>query len=154
MRRRVMVWVVLLGVTVAYGATAPAEQAQRSPVVAPASAVEEILRGAIAGRQPVAFDYHGQERVVHPHRLGISATGKTLLRAWEVSKAGAPTGQWKLYDLRKLRAPRPLPASAPFPIAPGYTPADKALRTLLAEVPYDIQTPKAPPPQSTPKQEP
>ena len=65
----------------------------------------------------------------------------------------APTGQWKLYDVQKVRAPRPLPASAPFPIAPGYTPADKALRTLLAEVPYDLKS-KAPPPQSTPKQEP
>ncbi len=150
MRIGVMVWVVLVGAVVVCGATAPTEQAQRMPVVAPASAVE-VIRDAIAGRQPVAFDYHGQERVVHPHRLGISATGKTLLRAWEVSKAGAPTGQWKLYDVRKVRAPRPLPASAPFPIAPGYTPADKALRTLLAEVPYDSQTPQAPPQSVSPQ---
>lgn len=144
MRRRVMVWVVLLVVTVAGGATAPAEQAERTQAVAPASAVE-VIRGAIARRQPVAFNYQGAERVVHPHRLGISATGKTLLRAWEVSKAGAVTGQWKLYDVRKVRAPRPLPAPAPFPIAPGYTPSDKALRTLLAEVPYEDTAPSPPP---------
>ena len=84
-----------------------------------------------------------------------------LLRAWEVSKAGALTGgnvpgeparpacrqtdpaggQWKLYSLAKLRAPRVLFENAPFPQAPGYTPADKALRTLLAEVPYQAQQP-------------
>ena len=119
------------------------------------------MREAIAGRKPLAFVYSGAARVVHPHRLGVSAAGKTLLRAWEVSKAGALTGgnvpgeparpacrqtdpaggQWKLYSLAKFRAPRVLFENAPFPQAPGYTPADKALRTLLAEVPYQAQQP-------------
>lgn len=100
------------------------------------SSAEGVLRGAIASRAAVAFTYAGVSRVALPHRLGASAAGngKTLVRAWEVTRGGAPTGQWKLYDLAKISDPRPLPG-APFAPAPGYTPADRAIPAPTAEVP-------------------
>lgn len=104
--------------------------------VAAASSAEGVLRAAIASRAAVAFDYSGVSRVALPHRLGASAAGngKTLVRAWEVTRGGAPTGQWKLYDAAKISAPRLLPG-APFAPAPGYTPRDRAIPAPTAEVP-------------------
>ena len=101
-----------------------------------ASSAEGVLRAAIRGRRPIAFDYSGVSRVALPHRLGPSAAGngKTLVRCWEVTRGGAPTGQWKLYDVAKIRDPRLLPG-APFAPAPGYTPADRAIPAPTAEVP-------------------
>ena len=89
-----------------------------------ASSAEGVLRAAIRGRRPIAFDYSGVSRVALPHRLGASAAGngKALVRAWEAARGGAPTGQWKLFDVAKIRGPRLLPG-APFAPAPGYTPA-------------------------------
>lgn len=108
---------------------------------APATAVaaasaEGVLRAAIASRAAVAFTYAGVSRLALPHRLGPSAAGngKTLVRAWEVTRGGAPTGRWKLYDLAKIRDPRLLPG-APFAPAPGYTPRDRAIPAPTAEVP-------------------
>lgn len=106
-----------------------------APAEAAASSAEGVLRAAIASRAAVAFTYSGVARVALPHRLGPSAAGngKTLLRAWEVTRGGAPTGQWKLYDVAKIRAPRLLPG-APFAPAPGYTPADRAIPAPTAEI--------------------
>ncbi len=103
---------------------------------APASAKAGAAGAAIASRAAVGFVYSGVSRVALPHRLGASAAGngKTLVRAWEVTRGGAPTGQWKLYDVAKVRDPRPLPG-APFAPAPGYTLADKAIPEPTAEVP-------------------
>lgn len=107
-----------------------------APAEAAASSAEGVLRAAIAARAAVGFDYSGVSRVALPHRMGPSAAGngKTLLCAWEVTRGGAPTGQWKLYDLAKISAPRLLPG-ATFAPAPGYTPADRAIPAPTAEVP-------------------
>lgn len=91
-----------------------------APAPAAASSAEGVLRAAIASRAAVEFTYSGVSRVALPHRLGPSAAGngKTLVRCWEVTRGGAPTGQWKLYDLAKISAPRLLPG-APFAPAAG-----------------------------------
>lgn len=108
-----------------------------APTATPAaSSAEGVLRAAIASRAAVAFDYSGVSRVALPHRLGasVAGNGKTLVRAWEVTRGGAPSGRWKLYDAAKISAPRLLPG-APFAPAPGYTPADRAIPAPTAEVP-------------------
>lgn len=114
----------------------PAAVSPAPAEAAAASSAEGVLRAAIASRAAVAFVYSGVSRVALPHRMGASAAGngKTLVRAWEVTRGDAPTGQWKLYDLAKIRAPRLLPG-APFAPAPGYTPADRAIPAPTAEVP-------------------
>ena len=104
----------------------------------PADAAEGVFAAAIRGRRPVAFEYSGVARVAHPHRLGSSAAGngKTLVRCWEVTRGGAPTGQWKLFDVAKIRAPRLLPGT--FEPAPGYTPRDRAIPSPELEIPADF----------------
>ena len=104
----------------------------------PADAAEGVFAAAIRGRRPVAFEYNGVSRVAHPHRLGpsVAKNGKVLVRCWEVTRGGAPTGQWKLFDVAKIRAPRLLPG-APFAPAAGYTPADRAIPKPELEIPAD-----------------
>ena len=106
-----------------------------APVAEAPSSAEGVLRAAIAARAAVAFTYSGVSRVALPHRMGPSAAGngKTLVRCWEVTRGGAPTGQWKLFDVAKIRAPRLLPG-APFAPAPGYTPRDRAIPAPTAEI--------------------
>ena len=106
---------------------APADSVVASPA--------DLIAQAIATRTPIAFTYALTERIVHPHRLGRHPkTGRLLLRAWERSKAAAPTGQWKLYALDRLSNLRTLPAEPPFSPAPGYTPTDNAIPNPIAEV--------------------
>ena len=54
-----------------------------------------------------------------------------------MTRGGAPTGQWKLFDVAKIRAPRLLPG-APFAPAAGYTPRDRAIPAPSAEIPVDF----------------
>ena len=99
-----------------------------------------LITRAITTRTVIAFTYHGSPRTVQPHRLGIAKnTQNILLRAYELTKNGAPSNTWKLYDLSKI-ANLTL-STAHFPQnAPGYTPTDKALSSTLAEVPYKEET--------------
>lgn len=107
-----------------------------APAASVVASPADLIAQAIATRTPIAFQYAGAERIVHPHRLGRHPkTGRLLLRAWERSKAAAPTGQWKLYALDRLSNLRTLPAEPPFSPAPGYTPTDNALPNPLAELP-------------------
>ena len=105
-----------------------------SPVPAAASSAEGVFRAAIASRAAVGFTYAGVARVALPHRLGASAAGngKTLVRCWEVTRGGAPTGQWKLYDAAKIRDPRLLPGAPFAPSTKPYPPYQpKALRAPI-----------------------
>ena len=97
---------------------------------------EALITHAITTRTVIAFTYHGSPRTVQPHRLGIAKnTQNILLRAYELTKNGAPSNTWKLYDLSKI-ANLTLTTSHFPQNAPGYTPTDKALSSLFAEVPY------------------
>ena len=98
---------------------------------------ETLITRAIASRTVIAFTYHGTPRTVQPHRLGRSKASphKTLLRAYELTKNGSPSNTWKLYDLSKISNLTLTPTTF-LQNAPGYTPTDKALSTLLAELPY------------------
>ena len=98
---------------------------------------EALITHAITTRTVIAFTYHGSPRTVQPHRLGRSkaSSHKTLLRAYEITKNGAPSNTWKLYDLSKISNLTLTPTHFP-QTAPGYTPTDKALSSTLAEVPY------------------
>jgi predicted DNA-binding transcriptional regulator YafY len=117
------------------------------PASAPTDAMslstpEALITRAIASRTVIAFTYHGTTRTVQPHRLGRSKASPhtTLLRAYELTKNGAPSNTWKLYDLQKIS--NLTLTTAHFPQnAPGYTPSDKALSSPLAEVPY-VETTK------------
>ena len=110
-----------------------------SPAAGAERPAAAVFAAAIQGRRPIAFDYSGVSRVALPHRMGPSAAGngKTLVRCWEVTRGGAPTGQWKLFDVAKISAPRLLPG-APFAPAPGYTPTDRAIPNPELEILADF----------------
>ena len=137
--KRFLFSICFLGVSLLTPATASVLPAS-TPTDATLSKVthtpEALITRAITTRTVISFTYHGTPRTVQPHRLGIAKnTQNILLRAYELTKNGAPSETWKLYDLQKIS--NLTLTTAHFPKnAPGYTPTDKALSSLLAEVPY------------------
>ena len=133
MKRFLTVCGLLFAICCACGAST---NAPLSVPQVPATPTEALITRAITTRTVIAFTYHGAPRTVQPHRLGIAKTTQNiLLRAYELTKNGAPSETWKLYDLQKIS--NLTLTTATFPQnAPGYTPTDKALSSTLAEVPY------------------
>src|SRR3954451_20655882 len=86
---------------------------------------QDALVDAIMRRVPVFLRYRGGEtRVVQPHVLYRSATGKLLLDAYQVagpSASGRLPG-WREFDLTELEEFEPL-GDETFPLAPGFDPA-------------------------------
>ena len=134
MKRFLTVCCLLFAVCCACGASPNAPLSV--PQVLSTTPTEALITRAIASRTVIAFTYHGTTRTVQPHRLGLAKnTQNILLRAYELTKNGAPSETWKLYDLQKIS--NLTLTTAHFPKnAPGYTPTDKALSSTLAEVPY------------------
>ncbi|MBR5591978.1 MAG: hypothetical protein IKW38_05525 [Kiritimatiellae bacterium] len=138
--KRFLFSICFLGVSLFTPATASVPPASTPTDATSLSTPTALITRAITTRTVIAFTYHGTPRIVQPHRLGIAKTTQNiLLRAYEITKNGAPSNTWKLYDLSKI-ANLTL-TTATFPQnAPGYTPTDKALSSLLAEVPYKDET--------------
>ena len=134
--KRFLFSICFLGVSLFTPATASVLPASAPTDATSLSTPTALITRAITTRTVIAFTYHGSPRTVQPHRLGIAKnTQNILLRAYETTKNGAPSETWKLYDLQKIS--NLTLTTAHFPQnAPGYTPTDKALSSLLAEVPY------------------
>lgn len=80
-----------------------------------------LLADAVHGRRAVQLLYDDAWRVVHPHALGRSGTGKLALLAWQTAgfgRSAEPEG-WRMFDVNRVGAvellqarfaPRPQPA--------------------------------------------
>lgn len=133
-------------------APAPAPSGRRTAGVAPADrpaasrpAASRPARGdlswtllvALHSRRAVHLLYGGAWRVVHPHALGPTRTGKRALLAWQTAgygRSGAPEG-WRLFDLSRIEAADMLGARfAPRPRPPAGEPWTRGVPDALAAV--------------------
>lgn len=85
----------------------------------------ETIRFAATNRLRLAFDYHGQRRLVEPYTVRQAATGNVLLGAWEL--ASEQLKNFKLDEMERTEAtgqafsPRyqvEISAHGPIPITP------------------------------------
>ena len=69
--------------------------------------MQKIICNAISNKQMLRINYDDKgEREIEPYCLGISKTGKTVLRAYQIigdSKSGETDG-WKLFDVEKINS--------------------------------------------------
>jgi hypothetical protein len=94
-------------------------------------AARSTLVAAIRDRHVVELSYQGDgplTRLVHPHALYRSSTGKICLDAYQV---GGPTRSgslpmWRVFDLAKLRVVDVLTET--FEPDPGYRPSSPKYR--------------------------
>ena len=96
--------------------------------------MKQIIIDAINNLQVLKFTYSGIDRVVEPHAIGISRTGKVLLRCFQTLGGHVTPGhEWDLCELNKIsnlsvsgdyfQAPRP-----------GYKKGDSLMINILAQL--------------------
>ena len=93
------------------------------------------LLEALHSRRAVHLLYGGAWRVVHPHALGPTRTGKRALLAWQTAgygRSGDPEG-WRLFDLSRIEGAEMLQARfAPRPRPPAGEPWTRGVPDALA----------------------
>ena len=109
-------------------APAPPRLASRPPEARRCADLSWTLFEALHRRRAVHLRYGGAWRVVHPHAIGPTRTGKRAVLCWQtagIGRSGAAEG-WRLFDLARIEAAELLGASfRPRPRPPegrGWTP--------------------------------
>jgi predicted DNA-binding transcriptional regulator YafY len=99
----------------------------------------ERLDEAVRARRVLQIRYGGAWRVVHPHALGRTGTGRLGLLTWQTAGVArgpnAPGEGWRLFDVARIEDAQVLRATfTPRPRAPreGWT---AGIATPAAEVP-------------------
>ncbi|MCA9540994.1 MAG: WYL domain-containing protein [Myxococcales bacterium] len=94
------------------------------------------IHDAIRGRFRLTLEYDGGQRRIEPHVLGLSKSGRLLLRAWQVegfSKSGEGPG-WRLFDVDEIGEIKP--TRERFPLnRPDYSPADPVMAEVYSSLP-------------------
>ncbi len=97
-------------------------------------AIAATLAPHVRAGTPLRIDYDGAERIIHPYRLGTNPrTGKHLLRAWEESKAGAPTRGFRTYAVSKIQSITPLTKRTTIDLPPAAWRPDKTIPNPIAQ---------------------
>lgn len=96
---------------------------------------KDLLSAAVNDRQILAFDYDGKPRLVEPHALGLNKKDQLVLRAFQVTGDSATASQaWKLFTVDKMENLSSVALASQAP-RPGYKAGDRAMSTILAELP-------------------
>jgi predicted DNA-binding transcriptional regulator YafY len=91
---------------------------------------------AIRSKKKMEIDYKGEgNRLVCPHSLYISSSGKTLVDPYQISgfsNYSEEVSGWRDFDLSKIVSLRVLKES--FHIAPGYNSSSERYVNAIAKV--------------------
>lgn len=94
----------------------------------------QTIIDAINGRKVLAFMYHGLSRVVEPHAVGVSRSGKDALRCWQTAGGHVKLGhEWDFCLLEEMSGLSATGASFAGE-RPGYKKSDKHLTRIYAEL--------------------
>ena len=98
--------------------------------------IQTQIINAIKSRHKVELNYKGEGyRLVCPHALYISSTGKTLVDSYQLSGYSTHAEQipgWRPFDISKITEIRVLDET--FEIAPGYNPSSERYLNAIAMV--------------------
>jgi predicted DNA-binding transcriptional regulator YafY len=101
------------------------------------------VEDAVKDRKVLAFDYDGKPRLVEPHAVGTNKKGDSVLRGFQVTGDSATNSTaWKLFTLEKIENLSVVALTSQAP-RPGYKAGDKAMVTILAELPEPAPQPNA-----------
>jgi hypothetical protein len=89
-----------------------------------------LIEEAIAGRLVLFLRYHGVERTVEPHILGIVGHGRLALSGWQIAGTGCG---WRLFHLDEVEELQHT-NSRFSKNAPGYNPGDPSFGSILSRV--------------------
>ena len=96
--------------------------------------MNQLITDAINTLQVLKFTYSGIDRVVEPHAIGISRTGKVLLRCFQTLGGHVTPGhEWDLCELSKISNLRVSGDSFQGP-RPGYRKGDSRMVSIFAQL--------------------
>lgn len=94
----------------------------------------QTIVDAIHSHQVLAFSYSGLERLIEPHAVGISRTGKQVLRCYQIQGGHITPGHdWDLCELAKIRDLRTTGSTFLNP-RPGYKRGDRHMLEIYAQL--------------------
>lgn len=96
--------------------------------------MKQTIIDAISNFQVLTFTYSGIGRVVEPHAIGISRTGKELLRCYQTLGGHVTPGhEWDLCELSKISN---LSISGDYfqTPRPGYRRGDSHMISIFAQL--------------------
>lgn len=97
--------------------------------------LSETLSAAINGRKLLKFQYDDLDRLVEPHAVGLNKTGSLMLRGYQVTGESATDPRaWKLFTVEKIVNLEVMDFTFAGP-RDGYRAGDRAMTTILAELP-------------------
>jgi predicted DNA-binding transcriptional regulator YafY len=98
--------------------------------------IQRQIIEAIKSRRQVEINYKGEGfRMVCPHALYISSTGKTLVDSYQVSGYSNHSEQipdWRPFDILKITELKVLDET--FELAPGYNPSSDRYSNAIAMI--------------------
>lgn len=97
--------------------------------------LQNILLKGLSEKRRLRIVYHGEERTVEVHTLGISTKGNPCARVFQViggAVFGARTG-WKMLKLSDIEECQELDQTFDAP-REGYKAGDKGMSVILAEL--------------------
>ena len=98
--------------------------------------IKEQIISAIKARNKMELDYKGEGyRLVCPHALYISSTGKTLVDAYQLSGHSSHSEQipgWRPFDISQITNLKLLDET--FETADGYNPQSDRYSSVIAMV--------------------
>ena len=94
-----------------------------------------VLCQGLQNHQRLKIKYHGEERVVEVHAVGISPKGNSVVRVFQViggAVFGANSG-WKMLKIEDIEDIEPI---GEFYTGPreGYSPGDRGMTSILMEM--------------------
>lgn len=94
----------------------------------------------------ISLFYHGEERIVEVHAIGLSVKGRPCVRVYQVvgGSAFSEVTGWKMLSLDKIENAKLVDDRS---LAPrqGYQPGDKGMSQILLEI-SDVNQNQPPPP--------
>ena len=94
----------------------------------------QVIIDAVRNRKVLSFTYSGYARVVEPHAVGVSRTGKDVLRCFQTQGGHVKPGhEWDFCEISKLSD---VAATGQHFVGerPGYSRGDKHMTTIYAEL--------------------
>ncbi|MEN5313528.1 hypothetical protein [Pseudomonas koreensis] len=96
--------------------------------------MKQTIIDAISNYQVLTFTYSGIPRVVEPHAVGLSRTGKEVIRCFQTHGGHVTPGhEWDLCELNKISDLKISGATFHTP-RPGYRRGDSHMTHIFAEL--------------------
>ena len=90
---------------------------------------------SIEAKKALRIVYHGEERLVEVHAIGLSTKGNPCVRVYQVvgGSVFSDTSGWKMLKISDIEQFEETNDEALTP-RPGFNPGDRGMRTIISEV--------------------